>query len=77
MIHFLTIRYISQYRCDDTIHISIHDYINEYNGKTICDGLRVLSLGAQAHRQAQCKHRRQKYKDLHENPDKKLKKIFI
>ena len=27
--------------------------------------------------QAQCKHGRQKYKDLYENPDKKLKKIII
>ena len=27
--------------------------------------------------QAQCEHGRQKYKDLYENPDKKLKKIVI
>ena len=27
--------------------------------------------------QAQCKHGRQKYKDLYGNPDKKLKKIII
>ena len=44
-----------------------------YNGKTICDGRRTRPQAPQA----QCKHGRQKYEDLHENPDKKLKKIFI